>query len=379
MLERDPTLHKLLQERYPGVRMLLGDAAKLQPLLKREGIDHVKAIVSSLPLISMKRSIQDRITAQAFNVLEPGAPLIQFTYSLFSPIHAPAHRRAWRGRRPRAAEPAARQRLGLSQAARSTPARPSSRGMPCSTPCRSGSRPTARCRRFVLGFWQGGRAAEAGETFRILPDGSLDLVWELGADTPRSRRVRHQHPAARHAALTQGRDLFRPALPPRRRASLPRSRRSVGADRQRRAVPCCGAIAIWRARLADDRGFRQRAPTSSRAISAQLAAKSTEPDLTETAARADRSARRAAEDRRPCRHASASRAATWSGNAGATLGVSPKMLARIARFRRAAALIARGEAASGADLAAACGYVDQAHLIREFQEFAGTTPKTVPD
>ncbi len=86
VLERDPTLHKLLQERYPGTRVLLGDAAKLQPLLKREGIDHVKAIVSSLPLVSMKRSLQDRITAQAFMVLEPGAPLIQFTYSLFSPI-----------------------------------------------------------------------------------------------------------------------------------------------------------------------------------------------------------------------------------------------------------------------------------------------------
>ena len=86
VVERDPTLHRLLQERYPGVRVVLGDAAKLQKLLKSEGIDHVKAIVSSLPLISMKRSIQDRITAQIFSVLEPGTPLIQFTYSLFSPI-----------------------------------------------------------------------------------------------------------------------------------------------------------------------------------------------------------------------------------------------------------------------------------------------------
>jgi len=91
VVERDPTLHKVLQERYPGVKVLLGDAAKLQPLLKREGIDHVKAIVSSLPLISMKRSLQDRITAQAFMALEPGAPLIQFTYSLFSPIARRRH------------------------------------------------------------------------------------------------------------------------------------------------------------------------------------------------------------------------------------------------------------------------------------------------
>ena len=91
VLERDPTLHKVLHERYPGVKILLGDAGRLQPLLKREGIDHVKAIVSSLPLISMKRATQDRITSQAFNVLEPGAPLIQFTYSLFSPIPRRRH------------------------------------------------------------------------------------------------------------------------------------------------------------------------------------------------------------------------------------------------------------------------------------------------
>ena len=91
VLERDATLHKVLQERYPGVKVLLGDAGRLQSLLKLEGIDHVKAIVSSLPLISMKRSIQDRITAQVFLVLEPGAPLIQFTYSLFSPIHRRRH------------------------------------------------------------------------------------------------------------------------------------------------------------------------------------------------------------------------------------------------------------------------------------------------
>lgn len=86
VVERDPTLHKILQERYPNAKVLLGDAAKLQALLKHEGIDHVKAIVSSLPLVTMKRKLQDRIMAQAFSVLQPGAPLIQFTYSLFSPI-----------------------------------------------------------------------------------------------------------------------------------------------------------------------------------------------------------------------------------------------------------------------------------------------------
>lgn len=91
VIERDPTLHRILNERYPGVRILLGDAMQLQALLRREGIDQVKAVVSSLPLISMKRTIQYRITAAAFGCLAPGAPLIQFTYSLFSPIPRRLH------------------------------------------------------------------------------------------------------------------------------------------------------------------------------------------------------------------------------------------------------------------------------------------------
>lgn len=87
VVERDPALHRHLMEKYPGVRVLLGDALHLQGLLRREGVAPVKAIVSSLPLLSMKKSIQHRIGAQAFAVLEPGAPLIQFTYGLFSPLN----------------------------------------------------------------------------------------------------------------------------------------------------------------------------------------------------------------------------------------------------------------------------------------------------
>lgn len=59
-------------------------------------------------------------------------------------------------------------------------------------------------------------------------------------------------------------------------------------------------------------------------------------------------------------------------------GVSPKYLARILRFRRAAermaAMTRRRAQPKWADFAVACGYYDQAHFIREFQEFTGSTP-----
>jgi len=58
-------------------------------------------------------------------------------------------------------------------------------------------------------------------------------------------------------------------------------------------------------------------------------------------------------------------------------GVSPKYLSRILRFRKAAQKIgamAGSAQPRWADFAVACGYYDQAHFIREFQEFAGCTP-----
>jgi AraC-like DNA-binding protein len=55
-------------------------------------------------------------------------------------------------------------------------------------------------------------------------------------------------------------------------------------------------------------------------------------------------------------------------------GISPKLLARILRFDRAVRLIGAGRVASLADLAAASGYADQAHLSREFRIFAGSAP-----
>jgi phosphatidylethanolamine/phosphatidyl-N-methylethanolamine N-methyltransferase len=86
VIERDPHLHKHLSERYPNVRVLRGDAMHLQQLLRREGVAPVRAVVSSLPLLVMKKAVQHRIGAQIFAVLEPDAPMIQFTYGLFSPL-----------------------------------------------------------------------------------------------------------------------------------------------------------------------------------------------------------------------------------------------------------------------------------------------------
>ncbi len=60
------------------------------------------------------------------------------------------------------------------------------------------------------------------------------------------------------------------------------------------------------------------------------------------------------------------------------IGVTPKTVARIARFGRARAMAASGTAAGWADVAAACGYADQAHLVREYAALGGSTPGAWP-
>lgn len=54
-------------------------------------------------------------------------------------------------------------------------------------------------------------------------------------------------------------------------------------------------------------------------------------------------------------------------------GLSPKLLARILRFRYALSRI-HNERGEHAGLAADCGYFDQSHFIADFQRFSGHTP-----
>lgn len=57
------------------------------------------------------------------------------------------------------------------------------------------------------------------------------------------------------------------------------------------------------------------------------------------------------------------------------VGLGAKHIARIARIHSALDLLQQQPAMSGAEIAAECGYSDQAHLIRECQELAGRTPQ----
>jgi AraC-like DNA-binding protein len=61
---------------------------------------------------------------------------------------------------------------------------------------------------------------------------------------------------------------------------------------------------------------------------------------------------------------------------GEHVGLPPKLLARMLRFRHASDQLVARNGSSLAELATGCGYYDQAHLDRDFREFADTTPTT---
>jgi transcriptional regulator GlxA family with amidase domain len=58
------------------------------------------------------------------------------------------------------------------------------------------------------------------------------------------------------------------------------------------------------------------------------------------------------------------------------IGLSPKQFCRILRFQKVFASLETNDPA-WPDVAAACGYYDQAHLIRDCRELSGETPSAL--
>ena len=58
----------------------------------------------------------------------------------------------------------------------------------------------------------------------------------------------------------------------------------------------------------------------------------------------------------------------------AQVGLTPKLFCRLLRFQRARVLAERTRILDWAQLASACGYFDQSHLIKDFREFSGFSP-----
>lgn len=89
IIERDPQLAERLQARFPQCRVLCGDACELPELLARHRVDGmVKAVVSSLPLLSMPAPERARLLRDVCRLVGTRGPMVQFTYGTGCPVPA---------------------------------------------------------------------------------------------------------------------------------------------------------------------------------------------------------------------------------------------------------------------------------------------------
>jgi len=89
VVELSEELHEHLHERFPAVRVALGDARELRAVAARCGFlgqGPVDAIISGLGLLAMPVETQQEILFESFACLRPGGRFIQFTYGPQPPV-----------------------------------------------------------------------------------------------------------------------------------------------------------------------------------------------------------------------------------------------------------------------------------------------------
>jgi phosphatidylethanolamine/phosphatidyl-N-methylethanolamine N-methyltransferase len=86
LVEFDPGFCALLAARFPGVRIVQGDAYNLGATLRGHLDAPPAAIVSSLPLLNKPEPMRTALVAEAFELMPPDGRFVQFTYGLKSPV-----------------------------------------------------------------------------------------------------------------------------------------------------------------------------------------------------------------------------------------------------------------------------------------------------
>jgi phosphatidylethanolamine/phosphatidyl-N-methylethanolamine N-methyltransferase len=86
LVEYNPGFCALLRDRYPQAKVVQGDAYTLRDTLWDVLSAPASAVVSGLPLVTKPMLTRLKLIRDAFIALAPGAPFVQFTYSVAPPI-----------------------------------------------------------------------------------------------------------------------------------------------------------------------------------------------------------------------------------------------------------------------------------------------------
>ncbi len=86
LVEFNPDFVRLLRKRFPEVTVIEGDAYDIARTLEGHVETPASAIVSSLPLLTKAEQQRLDLLRQAFTLMQPDAPFVQFTYMRGSPV-----------------------------------------------------------------------------------------------------------------------------------------------------------------------------------------------------------------------------------------------------------------------------------------------------
>jgi phosphatidylethanolamine/phosphatidyl-N-methylethanolamine N-methyltransferase len=86
LVEYSSDFCELLRRKFPGVNVVQGDAYNLPVTLDGVLREPAAAFVSGLPLFNKPLKMRLDLLDQAFALMQPDAPFVQFTYNAISPI-----------------------------------------------------------------------------------------------------------------------------------------------------------------------------------------------------------------------------------------------------------------------------------------------------
>jgi phosphatidylethanolamine/phosphatidyl-N-methylethanolamine N-methyltransferase len=86
LVEFNPSFCRILRSRYPDATLVQGDAYSIRRLLETLLLQPAAAVVSGLPLVTKPIRARLRLIRDALDLMVPGAPFVQFTYSVAAPL-----------------------------------------------------------------------------------------------------------------------------------------------------------------------------------------------------------------------------------------------------------------------------------------------------
>jgi phosphatidylethanolamine/phosphatidyl-N-methylethanolamine N-methyltransferase len=86
LVEFDAGFHSRLAARFPGTRIVRGDAFELKAALCDGAPTRYCAIVSGLPLLNFPAAMRGKLLSDCFALLEDGGVFVQFSYGRKPPV-----------------------------------------------------------------------------------------------------------------------------------------------------------------------------------------------------------------------------------------------------------------------------------------------------